>query len=142
MPCSPDVRRLRRRRAAVPWAATHHQRAIADDDAVRFEGWIAPGRHLISIRVEATGKDDERFTSATEATFVVEAEAGKDLVVVARVKDGGDIPYQWNKTDHGTYKLSVDADVKATARAGEKPAAKKAAKKASKKKGRARAASR
>lgn len=123
--------------------------AIADDDAVRFEGYVAPGRHLVSIRIEATGKDDERFTSATEATFVVEAVAGKDLAVVARAKDGGDIPYQWGKTSHGTYKLSIDADVKATG-AGtgteSKPAEKKApAKKSAKKskaKGRARAASR
>jgi hypothetical protein len=89
--------------------------AIAADDAVRFEGYVAPGRHLLSIRVEATGKDDDRFSSATEASFVVEAVGGKDLVVVARAKDGGDIPYQWKKGEHGSYKLSIEADVKAVA---------------------------
>jgi hypothetical protein len=103
--------------------------AIAADDAVRFEGWIAPGRHVLSIRVEATGKDDERFTSATEATFVVQAVGGKDLIVVARAKDGGDIPYEWKRGEHGTYKLSVDADVKTVKRAGEKQSAAKPAKK-------------
>jgi hypothetical protein len=94
--------------------------AIAGDDAVRFEGWIAPGRHVVSIRVEAAGKDDERFTSSTEASFVVQAVGGKDLTVVAKAKDGGDIPYQWKRGEHGTYKLSIDADVRTVARPGEK----------------------
>jgi hypothetical protein len=85
---------------------------IAADDAVRFEGWIAPGRHVLSIRVEATGKDDDRFTSATETSVVVQAIAGKDLVVVARARDGGDLPYTWKKKERGTYKLGVDVDVK------------------------------
>lgn len=110
--------------------------AIAVDDAVRFEGWIAPGRHLVSIRVEAIGKDDDRFTSATEATFVVQATAGKDLIVAARAKDGGDIPYEWKRGEAGTYRLSIDADVKAVARpdaparAKDAPAATKAKAKA------------
>jgi hypothetical protein len=91
--------------------------AIASDDAVRFEGWIAPGRHVLSIRVEATGKDDERFTSATETSFVVQAVGGKDLLIVAKAKDGGDIPYQWKKGEHGSYNLSISADVKTVKRA-------------------------
>lgn len=90
--------------------------AIAADDAVRFEGWIAPGRHVVSIRVEATGKDDERFSSATEATFVVQAVGGKDLVIVARAKDGGDIPYAWKKKEAGSYQLAISADVKSVKR--------------------------
>jgi len=106
--------------------------AIAADDAVRFEGWIAPGRHVVAIRVEATGKDDGRFTSATEASFVVQAVAGKDLVVVGRAKDGGDIPYAWKKGEHGTYRLAIDADVKTVKRApgAEKKAARPARKEA------------
>jgi hypothetical protein len=106
--------------------------AIAGDDAVRFEGWIAPGRHVVTIRVEAAGKDDERFTSSTEASFVVQAVGGKDLTIVAKAKDGGDIPYEWKRGERGTYKLSIDADVRTVARPGEekkktakKPAAKK-----------------
>ncbi len=90
---------------------------ITEDDAVRFEGWIAPGRHVVAIRVEATGKDDPTFTSATEASFVVQVVAGKDLAITARAKDDGDIPYSWSRGEKGSYALSIAADVKSVARA-------------------------
>jgi hypothetical protein len=84
---------------------------IAADEALRFEGYVAPGRHRVSIRVEATGVDDSRFTSAAETTFTVFAVAGKDLVIRARAKDGGDIAYRWKKDTRGSYRLGLDVDV-------------------------------
>lgn len=91
--------------------------AIGGDDGIRFDGYIAPGRHLISFRVEATGKDDETFTSATEAQIVVHAVPGKDLLVAARAKDGGDIAYAWKRSQRGSYALGLDVAVKTLARA-------------------------
>lgn len=92
--------------------------AIAVDDGVRFDGYIAPGRHLLTFRVEATGKDDDSFTSTTESQIVVKAVAGKDLLVAARAKDSGDIAYAWKRTEHGSYGLGIDVAVK-TAKAVE-----------------------
>ncbi len=93
--------------------------AVASDDAVRFDGWIAPGRHVLTFRVETVGKDDERFTSATEATIVVQAVAGKDLAVIAKASDGGDIAYEWKRKERGGYRLGIDVDVRTQARAAE-----------------------
>jgi hypothetical protein len=98
--------------------------AIATDDGVRFEGYIAPGRHVLTFRVEAGGKDDPRFTTAVESTVVIQAVAGKDLFVSGRASDGGDIAYQWKKKEHGTYKLGLDIDVKSVKRPVPKAAAK------------------
>ncbi len=89
--------------------------AIATDDGVRFDGYVAPGRHLITFHVEATGKDDDSFTSATEAQIVVKAVAQKDLVVSAKGKDSGDIAYEWKKSEHGNYGLGIDVGVKTVA---------------------------
>jgi hypothetical protein len=86
--------------------------AIAGDDGVRFDGYIAPGRHLITFRVEAIGKDDDSFTSATESQIVVKAVAGKDLLVAARAKDSGDIAYAWQRTEKGSYGLGIDVSVR------------------------------
>lgn len=88
------------------------QGAIAADDAVRFTGFVAPGHHVLSFRVETIGKDDDRFSSANEAQVSVEAVAGKDLLVTARAKDAGDIPYAWKRSEHGDYGLSMSINVK------------------------------
>ena len=85
---------------------------ITQDSAVRFEGYVAPGRHLVTIRIEATGKDDDRFVTATETTLAVIAVKGKDLMVNARAADGGDIAFQWQRKTKGTYRLRLDVDVK------------------------------
>jgi len=86
--------------------------AIANDDGVRFDGYVAPGRHLVTFRVEATGKDDDTFTSVTETQIVVKAVSGKDLLVAAKARDSGDIAYQWKKSEKGSYGLAVDVAVR------------------------------
>jgi len=96
--------------------------AIAGDDGIRFDGYIAPGRHLITFRVEATGKDDDSFTSTTESQIVVKAVAGKDLIVAARAKDAGDIAYEWKRSEKGSYGLGIDVSVKTAKSIGATPA--------------------
>ena len=91
--------------------------AISGDDGIRFDGYVAPGRHLITFRVEATGKDDDSFSSVTETQIVVKAVAGKDLLVAAKAKDAGDIAYEWKRKEKGTYGLGIDVSVKTAARA-------------------------
>jgi hypothetical protein len=93
---------------------------IATDDGVRFEGYVAPGRHVITFRVEATGKDDDTFVSTTESSVVVKAVANKDLIVTAKAKDSGDIAYEWKKKEKGSYGLGIDVSVKTAAREGAK----------------------
>jgi len=98
--------------------------SIAADDGIRFDGYVAPGRHLVTFRVEAVGKDDDSFASVTESQITVKAVADKDLVVAAKAKDGGDIAYEWKKKEKGSYGLGIDVAVKTQPRsAGEAKAA-------------------
>jgi len=92
------------------------QGAIAADRAPRWDGFVAPGRHMIAVRIEATGKDDRRFATALETSFAVDAPAGKDLIVHCAAADEGDIAYEWRKGERGTYKLRLDVSI-----ASEKP---------------------
>jgi hypothetical protein len=96
--------------------------AIGGDDGVRFDGYVAPGRHLITFRVEATGKDDDSFTSTTESQIVIKAVAGKDLLVAAKAKDSGDIAYEWKRSERGSYGLGIDVSVKTAKVAESAPA--------------------
>jgi hypothetical protein len=93
--------------------------AIGADRAVRFEGFVAPGSHRVGVRIEATGKDDERFASVVENTFTLEAPAGKDVIVRIRARDAGDIAYAWEKKQRGSYKLQLDIAVETATRKGQ-----------------------
>ena len=94
--------------------------AIANDDGIRFNGFVAPGRHLVTFHVEAAGKDDDSFTSSTESQVVVKAVANKDLVISAKGRDSGDIAYEWKRSEKGSYGLSIDVSVKSVANGGAK----------------------
>ena len=94
--------------------------AIAGDDGVRFDGYVAPGKHLVAFHVEAAGKDDDAFTEATDTQVAVQAVAGKDLVIAAKARDSGDIAYAWKKSEHGSYGLGLDVGVKTVAREAKK----------------------
>ena len=96
--------------------------AIANDIAPRFEGFVAPGRHVLTVRIEATGKDDERFTTAVENTFSIQAPAAKDVTVTIKVKDDGDIAYAWQKKQRGSYQPSLSIAVTTADRATSAPA--------------------
>jgi hypothetical protein len=86
--------------------------AIGGDDGVRFDGYVAPGRHIVTFHVDATGKDDDSFTSSTESQVVVKAVANKDLLVAAKGHDSGDIAYEWKRKERGNYGLGIDVSVK------------------------------
>ena len=103
--------------------------SIAGDDGLRFDGYVAPGRHLVTFRVEAVGKDDDTFGSVTESQITVKAVADKDLVVAAKASDGGDIAYEWKKKEKGSYGLGIDVAVKTQPRAAGDGAGGKGAKK-------------
>lgn len=94
------------------------QGTIAADRAPRFEGFVAPGRHVVSVRIEVTGKDDDRFQSTVDGSFTLLAPAGKLVVVDITAKDDGDIPYAWKKKQRGSYRLRLDADVHTETREG------------------------
>jgi hypothetical protein len=94
--------------------------AIANDDGVRFNGFVAPGRHLVTFHVEATGKDDDSFTSSTESQIVVKAVPNKDLVISAKGHDSGDIAYEWKRSEKGNYGLGIDVSVKTAANGAKK----------------------
>ena len=91
--------------------------AVAKNKAPRFNGYVAPGRHKLTFRIEAIGKDDNRFVSTVETSVIVIAPAGSDLIIKATAKDAGNIPYTWKKKKRGSYKLHIDIEVKSVARA-------------------------
>lgn len=99
------------------------QGTISEDKAPRFEGFVAPGRHLVAVRIEATAKDDERFSTIIENQFSIQAPPSKDVRVVMKAADPGDLPYRWRKKGSGTYdlRLAVEVESRDRKKKGDEP---------------------
>ncbi len=91
------------------------QGKIAEDDAPRFESFVAPGKHVVTIRIEAVSKDDDRIMSTSEDSFTIDAPGEKLTLVQAKAEDAGDLGYAWKRNARGSYKLRLDVGVSAKA---------------------------
>ncbi len=87
--------------------------AVGSDDVMRFDGFIAPGKHQLTFRIDAETKDDTSFTSSTESTVTIDVPAHKLVVVRAGAEDAGDMGYAFAKKGRGAYKLHLDVDAEA-----------------------------
>lgn len=88
--------------------------AVGTNETVRFDGFVAPGKHRVTVRVDAEAKDDTSFTSTTESTFTIDVPARRQVVLRATAKDDGDMGYSFPKSQRGTYKLHLDVEVESS----------------------------
>ena len=86
--------------------------AVGANDQVRFEGFVAPGKHQLTVVIEAEAKDDTSFASAQTSTFTIDVPARKLVTVRGRAQDGGDMGFAWSRKERGSYKLLLSAEVK------------------------------
>jgi hypothetical protein len=89
------------------------QGKIAEDDAPRFESFVAPGKHVVTFRIESVSKDDDRVQSTIEDSFTIDATADKLTLVHAKASDDGDVGWLWKRSQKGSYKLRLDVGVAA-----------------------------
>jgi hypothetical protein len=87
--------------------------AIGTDNVLRWEGFVAPGKHQVGVRIDAETKDDPSFTTSTESTFTVDVPARKLVVLKAQADDAGDMGYGFPKKQKGSYKLRLDVGAEA-----------------------------
>jgi hypothetical protein len=99
--------------------------AVATDNVLRFDGFVAPGKHQVTVRVDAETKDDPSYTTSTESTFTIDVPARRMVILRAEAKDDGHMGYSWGKKNKGSYKLHLDVAVEGKALA-DAPAAKTA----------------
>jgi hypothetical protein len=87
--------------------------AVAADDLVRYDGFVAPGKHQVTLRVDAETKDDVSYSTRTESTFTIDVPQHRVVVLRGEVEDSGDMGYSWGKKNRGSYRLHMDVDVEA-----------------------------
>src|SRR5207245_82488 len=77
-----------------------------------FEGFAAPGRHTLTIRLECGAVGGDRVAFGTESTFVVDLPDGRQTRVAFDVDESGSGPQALLKKKQGTFDVRVKADVK------------------------------
>lgn len=95
--------------------------AIAADNVMRFEGFVAPGKHQVTIRVDAETKDDPSYVTSTESTVTIDVPARRQVTLKAAAEDAGDMGYSWGKKNKGSYKLRLDVEVEGKSLDAAKP---------------------
>jgi len=83
----------------------------ADEPIKIFEGFVAPGRHKVSLRVECGATGDANQSYAAEGVFIVEAVDGKQARVKLSVDETGDGPQSLAKKKEGSFDVRVRGDV-------------------------------
>jgi hypothetical protein len=84
----------------------------AGDDPIQiFEGFVAPGRHKLSVRVECGATGDPNQSYSAESSFIVEAVDGKQSRVKLSVDETGDGPQSLAKKKAGTFDVRIRGDV-------------------------------
>jgi hypothetical protein len=83
----------------------------ADDPVKIFEGFVAPGRHKVSLRVECGATGDANQSYSAESSFIVEALDGKQARVKWVADETGDGPQSLAKKKDGTFDVRLRADV-------------------------------
>ncbi len=91
---------------------------IATDHAPRFTGFVAPGDHVVNIRIEAVANSDEVFTSIIDNTFTIRAPNDADLTINAKAADRGDLGERWASKRRGSYQLHLDIGVDSAFKTG------------------------
>jgi hypothetical protein len=81
-----------------------------------YDGFAAPGKHSLALRVECGATGEERVAYGAEGTFVVDVAENKQSNVNFVVDETGDGPTKLAKKREGTFDVRVRADLETVER--------------------------
>jgi hypothetical protein len=89
--------------------------SVRDPERALWEGFAAPGPHVITVEVEQRARDDEayRYTLRDSYRFVVNRERRTDVRVV--LDDDSDMAEDFKDDEEGSYEVQTRFEVRAVA---------------------------
>jgi len=81
-----------------------------------YDGFAAPGKHTLAVRVECGATGEERVAYGAEGTFVVDVAENKQSNVNFTVDETGDGPTKLAKKREGSFDVRVKADLETVER--------------------------
>ena len=76
-----------------------------------YDGFAAPGKHSLAVRVECGAVGGDRVAYGAEGTFVVDVAENKQSNIAFSVDETGDGPEKLAKKREGEFDVRVKADV-------------------------------
>jgi len=91
--------------------------APATQDPLKlYDGFAAPGKHTLAVRVECGATGEDRVAYGAEGTFVIDVAENKQSNVAFVVDETGDGPQKIAKKREGTFDVRVRADLETVER--------------------------
>lgn len=84
----------------------------ASDPVRLYDGFAAPGRHTLTVRVEAGAQGESRLGFATESALQFDIEDGKLAKVELTADESGDGPQPLARKKEGTFDVRLLAKVR------------------------------
>ncbi|MCU1280815.1 MAG: hypothetical protein JWM53_4361, partial [bacterium] len=81
-----------------------------------YDGFAAPGKHTLAVRVECGAAGEERVAYGAEGVFVVDVAENKQSNVGFVVDETGDGPTKIAKKREGTFDVRVRAELETVER--------------------------
>jgi hypothetical protein len=81
-----------------------------------YDGFAAPGKHTLALRVECGATGEERVAYGAEGVFVVDVAENKQTNVGFVVDESGDGPSKLAKKREGTFDVRVKAELETVER--------------------------
>lgn len=76
-----------------------------------YDGFAAPGRHTLALRVECGAVGEDRVGYATEGSFLVDVVDDKQTKIDFVVDESGDGPKKLAEKHEGSFDVRIKADV-------------------------------
>jgi len=82
-----------------------------NDPLKLYDGFAAPGKHTLALRVECGAVGEDRVGYATEGVFAIDVPERKETRVLLVVDESGDGPQKLAKKREGTFDVRVRAEL-------------------------------
>ena len=81
-----------------------------------YDGFAAPGKHTLAVRVDCGATGEDRVAYGAEGTFVVDVAENKQSNIAFVVDETGDGPQKIAKKREGTFDVRVRAELETVER--------------------------
>lgn len=81
-----------------------------------YDGFAAPGRHTLALKVDCAAVGEERVAYGAEGVFIIDVAENKQTRVVFLVDESGDGPSKLAKKREGSFDVRVKADIETVER--------------------------